>query len=262
MRAPPPPRKSNSNILLLYLLHVRHIFTGQKIKRRWRLHRLKRNAHRSLYRKRENLSPISGLRVEDMFNLPTDLQPYSSKNKPLLIATFGKGCDRSPKLEYLKKNKFPRRTLTRRKYRLKYLNGNKIKYTCKNMSFNSKCDDSLTCAKTVRSIKYVTGDNADVRLIFHNKNIIKRLNIRNENRETPGVLEFDANNSVNLHGFKTLSTYSQKEKQKPKEIQAMVKYHLKETVEPKSSTKLVLYGFSNSTLISHSENRRNNLKRE
>lgn len=136
-----------------------------------------------------------------MMNIPTHLLPSSSKSKPLLIATFPRGCSHSPHLKLLEKNNFTTRTITGRKYKTEYLNNSRIKCTSNKVKILSKHDPSLKCVKTVRSIRGTTKKYADVRLIFHDKNVIKVSNITNTKNITPTVLEFDGTNVIELKNY-------------------------------------------------------------
>ncbi|SMN22110.1 similar to Saccharomyces cerevisiae YOR255W OSW1 Protein involved in sporulation [Maudiozyma saulgeensis] len=204
MRAPPPPRVSKSNFWILAATYIKNIFNCHRLKKRWNLHQLKKKTKQAPYNISQDISPISGIRVEDMMNIPTHLLPSSSKSKPLLIATFPRGCSRSPHLKLLEKNSFTTRTITRKKYKTEYLNNSRVKYTSNKVKILSKHDPSLKCIKTVRSIKGTTKKYADIKLIFHDKNVIKVSNIKNTNTVTPTVLEFDGANVIVLKNYKNL----------------------------------------------------------
>lgn len=197
MRAPPPPRISKSNRWLLTVTYIKNLFHCHRLRRKWNLHQLKKKSKKSPYTNNA-ISPISGIRVEDMMNLPTNLLPHSSKSKPLLIATFPRGCSRSPHLKYLEKNSFTTRTLTKRKYKTEYLNNSRIKVGVDRVNVGTQYDPSLKCVKTVRSIRENTKKYADVRLIFHDINTIRISQLKNNTDQPPTEIQFDGKNSITL----------------------------------------------------------------
>lgn len=198
MRAPPPPRISKSNSWLIALTYIKNLFHCHKLKRKWNLYKLKKKSKKSPY-KPNDISPISGIRVEDMMNIPTNLLPHSSKSKPLLIATFPRGCARSPNLKYLEKNSLTRRTLTKKKYKTERLNNSRVKIGTDKVTIMSQYDSSLKCVKTVRSIRENTKKYADVRLIFHDVNTIAISQLRNSSENLPTKIEFDGKNCITLN---------------------------------------------------------------
>lgn len=200
MRAPPPPRISNSNCWLVAITYIKNLFHCHRLKRKWNLYKLKKKTKKSPY-KPNDISPISGIRVEDMMNIPTHLLPHSSKSKPLLIATFPRGCARSPHLKYLEKNSLTMRTLTKRKYKTEKLNNTRVKIGADKVTILSQYDSSLKCVKTVRSIRENTKKYADIRLIFHDNNTIKISQLKNNSDLPPTKIEFDGKNTITLQNL-------------------------------------------------------------
>ncbi|GAV49062.1 hypothetical protein ZYGR_0N04670 [Zygosaccharomyces rouxii] len=200
MRAPPPPRRSKSRYLTTCYLRIKQVFTGSKLKKRWHLHKL----HKFRRKGQLAVSPISGIHVEDMVNLPTGLQNRSSKGKPLLIAAFSKGCTKSPQLRLLQRNKFYGLPMTTRKYKLK--------------SFDTTVTEKKTattitqrthlCAPRVGSLKKATSKDADIKVIFHNNNVIKSINLEEESHTTsysPQLLEFAPQQSIRIKDYPSLA---------------------------------------------------------
>lgn len=201
MRAPPPPRKSKSRYVTSCCLRLRQLCTGYEFKKRWHLHKLHK-----VRRKGEILvSPLSGVHVEDMINLPTGLQNKSFKTKPLLIAAFSRGCAQSPQLRLLQRNKLYGLPLTRRKYKLKNFEAT---LTEKRKISQGTYRATHPCASRVGSIKKVTSKDADLRVIFHNPNVIKSTNL-NTNAEgvlhSPQVLEFTCQQSIRIRDYPSLA---------------------------------------------------------
>ncbi|QLG70692.1 hypothetical protein HG535_0A06340 [Zygotorulaspora mrakii] len=199
MRAPPPPRRSRVRFFTVYVSRLRQFCTLYKIKKRWKLHKL----HTVERRGYTIVSPLSAIRADDMVNLPTGLQNKSHKKKPLLIASFPRGCSRSPRVKLLQRNRLSKIFLSRRKYNLKYFDVTGIKE--KNCSSRQSCS-SYHCAHVVRTIKKVTSKNADVRVIFHDNNTIKSHNlpINTENIDSPQLLEFGPHQSIRIKNYSTL----------------------------------------------------------
>ena len=235
MREPPEPRKSKSNILPFCILKIQRLIKCHKLKRKWHTYSLKKTQYTGdkkssiTQHKTTNVTlqgkygpyvatPTSGVRIEDMFNVPTALLPKSSRCKPLLLVSFPQGCDRSPVLKYLKKTSFARRMITRKKFRLKHFNLGIIGRRLKNRRLERKStsentdgvtmdtkenaesnvntgilhttvgpamrqpmdtrrQDKLECVKTVRILKNHVAGDADIRVIFHDRNVIKMTNL-------------------------------------------------------------------------------------
>lgn len=201
MRAPPPPRRSRSRFAALCVVRLRQFLSGHRLKKRWHLHKLHKFERKGLI----CLSPESGLRAEDMMNIPSALQPKKVRQRPLLIAAFPKGCSRSPRVRVLQRNRLSRLMISKRKYKLKY-------FDVKGLHKADK-SDSVThrCAQTIGSIKKATSNNADVRVIFHETNVIKCSNLvvsSETGQRSPELFEFAPNQSIRIHDYPSLRKQS------------------------------------------------------
>lgn len=203
MPNPPTPRVSGANLFIITCLRVKYFFHSQRVRRRWRLHKLKKQARRAPDKTDINHPPLSGIRCEDMINLPSELAPRSAKYKPLLIASFNNGCDRSPTLQYLKKNNHHSfYSFKREKYKLHNLDYSNMKPCAK---YNNGCHAyTMPCAAAVHSIKETTGKYADLKVIFHDRNTIKVTNLHAATEKTPTKLVFDSANIIDLKQFASL----------------------------------------------------------
>lgn len=220
MRAPPSPRKSRSGHLLYFYFRLRQCFSCQRLKRRWHIHKL----HVHQYSTRWNLSPLSGIQIEDMINEPSGLCPGSAKKKPLLIARFPKGCQESPRVYVLQRNNLSRLKLSKRKYALRFYYNDFF-----GKDFNKK-DELINesqqhCAETVRKIKKVTAKHADVKIIYHDKNTIRSYRLSGKNDKkliVHGVLgeeeedsssvyiRFGEDHSLRVRDYHSLHRHSQR----------------------------------------------------
>ncbi|CCH59210.1 hypothetical protein TBLA_0B03710 [Henningerozyma blattae CBS 6284] len=182
-------------------------------------------------------SPTISLRGEDMLDIETSLRPASRNRKPLLITTFPDGCSASPRIHILQKTRFGRYVVSKRRYKLKYFNSEsfterivKVKPKPKkqenlihiedNQNHNQNEENptvltieplvqvpkndqnpSYTCAQTIHLIKNEISKNSDFRVIFHDKNVIKTLNLPSniENIEFGGPSQ-----SIRLSDFGSL----------------------------------------------------------
>lgn len=199
MRAPPPPRRSKSRYLTTCCLRLKQVCTGSGLKKRWHLHKL----HKFNRRGHLAVSPISGVHVEDMVNLPTGLQPKSYKEKPLLIAAFSKGCTKSPQLRLLQRNKFYGLPMTKRKYKLKTFDATVNE---KEVVPRPVTQRTHACASRVGSVKKATSKDADIRVIFHNSNIIKSINLKElQSSHSPELLEFAPQQSIRIKDYPSLA---------------------------------------------------------
>lgn len=198
MRAPPPPRRSRSRFVVLCVVRLRQLISGHKLKKRWHLHKLHKFQRHDLV----CVSPGSGIRAEDMMNIPSSLRPRNARHRPLLIAAFPKGCSRSPRVRILQRNRLSKLMISKRKYKLK-------RFDFKNLSNTDDRKNTVThrCAQTVGSIKKVTAGNADVRVIFHETNVIKCSNIgvgSEGGLHSPELFEFAPNQSIRIRDYPSL----------------------------------------------------------
>ena len=227
-------------------------------------------------------TPTSGVRIEDMFNVPTALLPKSSRCKPLLLVSFPQGCDRSPVLKYLKKTSFARRVITRKKFRLKHFNlgviGRRLRnrhlekravventscvtgITKENSNDNMKAgalhttfgepdmrqpldtyrQDKLECVKTVRILKNHIAGDADIRVIFHDRNVIKMTNL--EGNGESSTEKSKARKLVRMEEYRNLF----------KRDNVRVREDVVKTSVQAQEKRLRVYRYHGSTLISHS----------
>ncbi|CCD27312.1 Osw1p NDAI_0K01210 [Naumovozyma dairenensis CBS 421] len=198
MRAPPPPRRSKWSFIINIKLKLKRFYTCHKLRKRWDIHQIKRTQ----YRKFMNDSPISAVRVEDMLNLPSGLIPRSIRKKPLVIASFPRGCKNPPRINVLQRNEKSRIFLSRRKYKLKNLDTHMNDKMFESLRGNN---EPYSCAQTVRSIKKMTRSHADVKTIFHHKNIIKCTSLFTDDLQTPQIMKFDNERSIRLTEYGLLT---------------------------------------------------------
>lgn len=210
MRAPPPLRNSRAKHLSICFLRLQNLWSCRKIKRRWHLHKLHR-AKGNIDFATANLTLDT--RVEDMINIPTAFEPISAREKPLMIASFPSGCSDSPNVRILQKAKLSRLFLSKRKYRLRHYDNNVVWDQYKKNSIMENKDQPFTtekshnCAETVNSIKKFASKDADVKVIFHGKNIIKQQNVlyrRNNENKGPEFIEFGPALSIRLNDYESL----------------------------------------------------------
>lgn len=134
-------------------------------------------------------------------NIPTALQPRKSRKKPLLIAAFPKGCSRSPRVRVLQRNRLSKLMISKRKYKLKSL---EVHDTSK---VNIQMVETHRCANKVGSIKKMTSKNADVKVIYHETNVIKCSNLRLSSAidsRSPEIFEFAPNKSIRIKDYPSL----------------------------------------------------------
>lgn len=187
MRAPPPRRKSLSLKIPLFLIKLKRKIQCNNWKKRKRIHKL----HRIHRKKRTNNLEIPefDIRAEDSYSMRTEYLSSNIVDKPLLIATFNRDCTNFPQINILERSKMSQLHLKKRKFKLKILNYNPI-----NLSNNvDNANQQFRCVSTIRSIKNLVDNDADVRPIFHNKNIIRCFSLEGlENNEN------NVNNNNNL----------------------------------------------------------------
>ncbi|GMC33393.1 unnamed protein product [Saccharomyces cerevisiae] len=134
-----------------------------------------------------------------MINEPSGLCPGSSKKKPLQIARFPKGCQESPRVYVLQRNNLSRLKLSKRKYALRFYHNELFGNNLKRKDGSIHKVEHQQCAETVRKIKKVTANHADVKIIFHDKNTIRSDKLggsSNKMQTRPSVLEEDVEEEV------------------------------------------------------------------
>lgn len=201
MRAPPPIRKNRRNWIPLTFIKIKSKFSMKKCKRRWQLHKLHKTQYRQFKDKKyikhckknkqkgskngdlttsnddSNVKKIhndyellTGVRIEDTFNLESQYLPESQTIKPLLVTSFRNGCSNSPNVTILQRNKLSKLKLSKRQYSLKSYN---LKNSMRINHISISDVPDFQCSQTVRIIKKITQEHADVRVIFHNDNVVK-----------------------------------------------------------------------------------------
>ncbi|CAG61575.1 uncharacterized protein GVI51_K08855 [Nakaseomyces glabratus] len=227
MRAPPPQRKSKSRYFAPYFVNIRELLRFRKIKAFWNRQKLFKKQFENLhqvYQQRYNssidshpdgqvalcnhenltqITPISGIRIEDMCCLSSTHESQSADKKPLLIATFPRGCNRSPTVRILKRNKWSWLPISKRKYKLSFFNNEIFDPQLHSKSIEVK---SHTCANTVRMIRKYAHEKANVKIIFHNRNIIKSkfLDGHEDAIRPPSYIEFGNNHTLRIEDFRSL----------------------------------------------------------
>ncbi|KAL3232680.1 Outer spore wall protein 1 [Nakaseomyces bracarensis] len=228
MRAPPPPRKSKSRYLAPYFIDLKKTFKIHRIKKFWHRKELFKKQFQNLqqiYQQTYNstmdiypfpndvnvgqpanftqISPISGIRVEDMCCLSSARNTKSATKKPLLIASFPRGCDRSPRIRVLKKNMWSWLPFCKRKYKLAFYNSEIF-----DPQLHTKSTEicSHNCANTIQLVKKYAQKEANIKIIYHNPNIIsKKMLARDKDLvKTPEFLEFENGYSIRISDFKSL----------------------------------------------------------
>ncbi|EDO17133.1 hypothetical protein Kpol_1072p3 [Vanderwaltozyma polyspora DSM 70294] len=217
MRAPPPLRNSKSKALSIAIIKVRQLYSCTRLKRRWhvyKLHKLKKGiADNNLINSGQDISPVSSPHAENMINIPSGLDSKANFKKPLLIASFPEGCSNSPKMHVLRRNSLSRLLLSRRRYKLKhYYNETMVKGTTGDEPIRmvqNNCNhlNEFQCASNVASIRKIASEDADIKVVFHGRNIIKQLNIPIKEKRTeksPEFLEFGPSLSLRIKDFPSL----------------------------------------------------------
>lgn len=229
MRAPPPPRKSKSRYLAPYFVDLKKTFKIHRIKKFWHRKELFKkqfqNLHQIYHRtynstvdvypipnsininQTENfaqITPISGVRVEDMCCLSSSRNTRSATKKPLLIASFPRGCDRSPRIRILKKNIWSWLPFSKRKYKLAFFNNEMFDPQLHTKS-TEICSHN-NCANTVQMMKKYAQKEANIKVIYHNPNIIYKKFLAKDKDllNTPELLELGNGHSIRLNDFKSL----------------------------------------------------------
>ncbi|CCK72268.1 Osw1p KNAG_0J01870 [Huiozyma naganishii CBS 8797] len=205
MRVPPKPRASR---LPRFLIRVKNAVCFKRLKLRRKNKRLNK-----LQYKQSMQAAItnSGLRVEDTFNIPTNFLPRSARNKPLLIANFKRGCDRSPEVKILQKTRLRRLFMSKRRIKMKYFNYHDCKRNneINNVAEQTVHNNTMQCATNVHTIKTLTRKNADVRVIYYSDNVVKRFSpekkMETVNGEvSPEYIEFTGTKSVKIAKYPSL----------------------------------------------------------
>lgn len=204
MRAPPPPRRSKSRYIRKSLHRIYKFLTLQSLRRRWKLHKLHKVSRKNnLPHKQKKISDhvVTPLLIEDILGYQGELESPAKNNKPLLIASFPKGCAASPRVRILQRSRLSRIYISKRKYKLKNFNPGLLKA--------GKRDGSIknSCAQRVHFIRKHVSKHADIKVNYHRKNIIKstRIPVNVNDKRAPQLLEFSQAKSIRLNEYPSLS---------------------------------------------------------
>lgn len=223
MRAPPPHRKSKSVKFPIFFINIKKKLKCNDWKRRKRIHLLHR-LHRKKYDNKFYTPLSSGLRVEDSFTLRTEYLQPDVIDKPLVIATFSNDCQELPTINILERSKLSRLRLMKRKFKLKLFNYNISKLpeikgedqnNIININNNNNNDNinininnntnNFRCVNTVKSIKKLVEKDADIRVIFHNKNTIRSFPLKYSNTGKYEHIKFTKDGSLRIDSFASLA---------------------------------------------------------
>lgn len=229
MRAPPPPRKSKSRYLAPYFVDMKKLLRFHRIKKFWHRRELFKKQFQNLqqiYHRTytstvdvypipnsinisppedfTQITPISGVRIEDMCCLSSSRNTRSATKKPLLIASFPRGCDRSPRIRVLKKNMWSWLPFSKRKYKLAFFNNEIFDPQLHTQSVEI-CSHNK-CANTIRMVKKYAQKEANIKIIYHNQNIIDQKFLAKEKEmvNTPEILDLGNGQSLRISDFKSL----------------------------------------------------------
>ncbi|AMD21157.1 HEL123Wp [Eremothecium sinecaudum] len=201
MRAPPQPRRSRHRYVSQVLQVVQDAVTLQKARERWHIHRLHkvnrancRNGKPGTTSRREN-SDLS-IRLTDIANQPSGVDLQKKRRMPLLIASFPRGCGRSPRFNALEKNKWCKAMITRRKYKLKSFNSGAVPITGKGKKPTGDY-----------SIKKEIAKHAHMKVNYHRKGVMNStcVLVDIKNNQPPEYLTFDRDYSLRLCDYPSLS---------------------------------------------------------
>lgn len=205
MRAVPVPRKSKVRFVRRKAGQVYQIVSLRRIKRKYNLHRLHKIHRRNTRTKRQKgaqpSSSTTPLISDDFLGLSSGLESPAAKNKPLLIASFPHGCDRSPRVRVLQKNLLSRFWISKRKYRLRNYNAGLV-----HSRLQEQNPEYVDCFQSCRTIRKQASKYADVKINFERRNVFKTVCIpvnHLENRR-PQFLEFDPDHSIRLEDYPSL----------------------------------------------------------
>ncbi|AGO09885.1 AaceriAAL105Cp [[Ashbya] aceris (nom. inval.)] len=206
MRAPPQPRKSRHRLMLQVLRKFHDTVGLQKVRSRWHLHKVHKvsransrvatcNKKGDGNKKKNGEIPLSPIRLEDIANQPSGIETPKKRRMPLLIASFPRGCAKSPMFNVLEKNKRSKLLLSRRKYKLK--------------TFNGGNDVGAANGKTprVHAVKREVIQHAQMKVNYHRKGVVNStcVLVDSQSKRRPEYLTFGQAYSLRLNDYPSLS---------------------------------------------------------
>lgn len=207
MRAPPQSRRSRHRYVSQALQVVQDTMNLQKARKSWHIHKLHKISRKNKRAgtkvnkatvselKSQDPQPESPIRLTDIANQPSGMEAQKNRKMPLLIASFPKGCCKSPKFNLLESNSLYKSILTRRKYKLKSFHGGiaEIKKGKKHIGDYAIKKDVL--------------NHSQMKINYHRRGVVNSTCLLVDSNATchPEYLKFDRDYSIRLSDYPSLS---------------------------------------------------------
>lgn len=208
MRAIPEPRRSNFNHLRQFFNKIHEVFSLHALKRRWNVHKIKKNAR---YTAQNSAMPL-----DQVANIPTGMSHKSVNNKPLLLVSFNKGQDKSPKVRLLEENGHIRSWVCRRKFKLKRI--------VNNASVSRDTEQSR-----IPTIKKTVAQHAQFKINYNKQGILKSTDIPQFCVDEPKLINIGHDHTLRIRDYHSLTMNKNTLTEKRK------------TIEPKTDISKLFY---------------------
>ncbi|CEP60158.1 Osw1p LALA0_S01e04324g [Lachancea lanzarotensis] len=205
MRAIPVPRKSRARFLRRKAGRLYQVMSFRKVRRKFNLHQIhqlhRKNAKKFRRKPFDAGKLMTPIVAGDGVNLWSGIESPAAKSKPLLIASFPNGYNRSPRVKVLQKNRLSKLWISRRRYRLRKYNPGLQKSQIPGAEVGYE-----DCVRSCRTIKRQASKYADVKFIFERQNVMRTVCIPNGHLpdQNPRLLEFHPDHSIRLEDFPSL----------------------------------------------------------
>lgn len=184
MRSIPEPRQSKYNRYRRLFNKVHNCVTLKRLKRRWNLHKLKKSSR--------NTNQRSAIPIDRIANLPTGMSHKSSNMKPLLLVSFNKGQENSPKVRILETNGHLRSWISGRKFSMKRIVNNA----------SVERDPYQNSRHTVRQ---EVAKHADLKVNYSEQGIVKTVDIPCCYTEDPKLINIGQEHTFRIRDYPSLN---------------------------------------------------------
>ncbi|CDO93158.1 unnamed protein product [Kluyveromyces dobzhanskii CBS 2104] len=184
MRSIPQPRQSRYNTLRRLIGKFHNCVTFKRLKRRWNLHKLKKSSR--------NTGQRSAIPLDRIANLPTGMSHKSSNMKPLLLVSFNKGQEHSPRVRVLETNGHLRCWISGRKFSMKRIVNNA----------SVKKDPQHSTSHTVRQ---EVVKNADLKINYSQQGILKTVDIPRCYTDDPKLINIGQEHTLRIRDYPSLN---------------------------------------------------------
>ncbi|BAO39753.1 outer spore wall protein 1 [Kluyveromyces marxianus] len=184
MRSIPEPRQTRFNRIRRLLHKAHNCLTMKRFKRRYNVHKIKKGSRVANLR--------SAVPLDHIANIPTGMTHKSSNIKPLLLVSFNKGRQHSPKVRMLENNGRLRSWVSGRKFTLKKIVNNATIERDPNMA-------------DIHTVRRDVANHADLKVNYSQQGIVKSVDIPCCYTEDPKLINIGQEHTLRIRDYPSLN---------------------------------------------------------